>query len=160
MDVDVCVVVVYHEDLASAWVLVEKHVVLLWHILWSLTAVQRVYLLRQYPPVIVETFGVVTLSIGLGQVVLRLRNDITFVLDLVQIKSSYHLLIALKSCLRAQMMLMAFHALASSWVYTDFEFSALGVDLETLLLLDVMSKVIGSDLGEVLRVWHSIKTLP
>tara|TARA_B110000285_G_C15126243_1_gene620445 strand:+ start:2097 stop:2429 length:333 start_codon:yes stop_codon:yes gene_type:complete len=110
--------------------------------------------------VIVETFGVVTLSIGLRQVVLRLRNDITFLLDLVQIKSSYHLLIALQSCLRAQMMLMSFHALASSWVHADFEFSALGVNLETLLLLDVMSEVIGSDLAEILRLWHSIETLP
>ena len=46
MNVDVCVIIVYHEDLAGAWVLVEKHVVLLWHILWSLSSVQRVYLLR------------------------------------------------------------------------------------------------------------------
>ena len=55
---------------------------------------------------------------------------------------------------------MSFHALASSWVHADFEFSALGVNLETLLLLDVMSEVIGGDLAEILRLWHSIETLP
>lgn len=55
------------------------------------------------------------------------------------------------------MVLVSFHALASSWVYTDLEFRALGVTLITLLLLDVVSKVSGSDFGEIR---HSIKTLP
>ena len=55
---------------------------------------------------------------------------------------------------------MSFHALAYSWVYSDFEFRALGVDLEALLLLNMMSKVIGSGLAEILRKRHSIEALP
>jgi hypothetical protein len=96
MNVDVSVVVVYHEDFARAGVLVEKHVVLLGHVLWGLGGVKWVYLLGEYPPVVVEAFGVVTITVGLDQVVLGLRSAaIPFVLDLVQIESSYHLLIAL-----------------------------------------------------------------
>ena len=58
------------------------------------------------------------------------------------------------------MVLMSFHALSSSWVHSNLEFSALGVNLETLLLLNVVSKVIGGDLAKVLRVRHSIEALP
>lgn len=160
MNVDVGVIVVYDEDFARARVLVEEHVVLLGHVLWSLSGVQWVYLLRQYPSVVVETFGIVTLTVGLGQGVLGLRNAITFVLDLVQIESSNHLLVALESCLRAQMMLMPFHILADSWIYSNFEFSALRVDLKTLLLLSMVCEVIRSALAVILRIWHSIETLP
>ena len=54
---------------------------------------------------------------------------------------------------------MSFHALASSWVYTELELRALGVTLITLLLLDVVGKVGGSDFVEILCVWYCIKTL-
>ena len=46
MNVDICVIVVYDEDLTRAGVLVEKHVVLLSDFLWSLSGVKWVYLLR------------------------------------------------------------------------------------------------------------------
>ena len=46
MNVDVRVIVVYHENLARACVLVEKHVILLGYILRSVTIIQWVYLLR------------------------------------------------------------------------------------------------------------------
>lgn len=121
---------------------------------------------------IVETLGIVAITVGLGQGVLRLRNCITFLMDLVHIESSYHLLVALESCLRAQMVLMSFHALAYSWVHSDFEFVTLGINLKTLLLLNMVSKVIvyywsiGGDLAEILRILllmlllNSIETLP
>jgi hypothetical protein len=70
MNVDVRVIVVYYKYLSRTRVLVEKHVVLLSDVLWCLSSVKRVYLLRQYSPVIVETLRIVTLSVRLGQGVL------------------------------------------------------------------------------------------
>jgi hypothetical protein len=71
VDIYVSVVVVYNENLAGTCVLIEKHVVLLSHVLWCLSCVKWVYLLRQYSPVVVETLGVVAdISVGLGQGVL------------------------------------------------------------------------------------------
>ena len=70
MNVDVRVIVVYYKYLSRTRVLVEEHVVLLSDVLWRLSSVKRVYLLRQYSSVIVETLRIVTLSIRLGQGVL------------------------------------------------------------------------------------------
>ena len=48
------------------------------------------------------------------------------------------------------MVLMSFHALSSSWIYSNFEFRAFGVSLKTLLLLHMVGKVIGAHLVEIL----------
>ena len=46
MNVDVRVIVVYYKYLSRTRVLVEEHVVLLSDVLWCLSSVKRVYLLR------------------------------------------------------------------------------------------------------------------
>ena len=58
-------------------------------------------------------------------------------------------------------MLMSFHSRSDSWINTKLVFSGLGVTLKTLLLLNMVSKVLRRPhLAVILREWHSIETLP